>query len=128
MGKELEIEGYDEVLQELQHEELVKAVKSVTNAITSLPKDDTDIKKLMVENRDAINTFVKAVANLKSEVKVETNQDKVVEAIGGLSKVLQGIGERLTVLEKKEKPLPVRLKAERGYNGNIDYVVIEYSK
>jgi CHASE3 domain sensor protein len=115
-----------------RHEEVLGALKGVANALSGQQKDDPELKKLMSENRDAINNFVKAVGGLKNqekqEVKVETNQNKVVSAIEDLGKVMEGIGKRLTELEtKEEKPLPVKLKAERGYNGEITYVIIEYA-
>lgn len=123
----------DEKIVIKRHEEVLGALGKVATALTSQQKDDTELKKLMSENRDAINNFVKAVGELKNqekqEVKVETNQDKVVSAIEDLGKVMKGIGDRLTALEtKEEKPLPTKLKAQRGYGGEIDYVIIEYKK
>lgn len=135
MAEELDIEER-EALRELEHEELIRAVGKVASAITSMPKDDPELKKLMAENRDAINNFVKAVAELKNqekpEVKVETNQDKVVKAIGDLGLVLKGMNDRLTSLENKPPPKePKKLLVKRGgYQGTglISEVIIEYNK
>jgi Mg2+ and Co2+ transporter CorA len=117
-----------------RHDEAMATMNKVAVAINSIQKEDIELKKLMSENRDAINKFVKAISELgkqeKQEVKVETNQDKVVSAITDLGKVMQGIGDRLTALEgKEERPLPVKLKADRNkFSGEIDYVIIEYKK
>ena len=133
MEDEIE-DGFAEQRAKIRHKETTGLLKQVATALTSMPKEDPELKKLMAENRDAINNFVKAVKDLnkqeKQEVKVETNQDKVVQALGDLSKIMQGIGERLIALEgKEERPLPVKLKAERNrFSGEIDYVTIEYKK
>lgn len=124
--------GLNEKIQIKRHEELTSGLSKIVTAL-STPKEDVELKKLLSENKNAINNFVKAVEELKkqeaAEVKVETNQDKVVEAIGNLGKVMEGIGKRLEALEvKEEKELPVKLKAQRGYSGEIDYVIIEYKK
>jgi len=137
MEDEIEDKREDDIAEQrerIRHKETTGLLKQVATAITSMPKEDPELKKLMAENRDAINNFVKAVKDInkqeKQEVKVETNQDKVVQALGDLSKIMQGIGDRLIALEEKEeKPLPVKLKAERNrFSGEIDYVTIEYKK
>lgn len=144
MGLELDIEER-EALRELEHEQLVKEIgagwSKVASAISSLPKEDPELKKLMAENRDAINNFVKAVAELKNqekqEVKVETNQDKVVEAVtkfsGQIADIMKGIDGRLTALEKRPEPKePKKLKVTKrggwGGTGLIEEVTIEYNK
>ena len=117
-----------------RHEEVMSTMSKVATAINSIPKEDTELKKLMSENRDAINKFVKAISELgkqeKQEVKVETNQEKVVDAIKDLAGVMKGIGDRLNALEtKEEKPLAVKLQAVRNkWSDQIDYVIIEYKK
>lgn len=128
MGEKIEIEGYDEVLREMEHEELVGAVKSVVAAISNIKKDDPELKNLLYQNSQVIYSFVEVIKGLgKPAVSVETNQDKVVEAIGRLAVIMKGIDDRLTALEdKNSKPLPTKLLAQRGHNGQIDYVIIEY--
>jgi len=128
--------GLEEKIGIKRHEEVLGSLKGVISAISSQQKTDPEISKLLKENKEAINNFVKAVGEWKKqpapEVNVETNQDKVVKAIGDLGEVLKGIGDRLTKLEEKEeepKSKPTKLKAVRNsFSGEIDYVVIEYSK
>jgi len=117
-----------------RHEEMIAAMSKVSNAISN-PKEDAELKKLLSDNKEAISKFVNALSDLKKqdgrpEIKVETNQDKVIEAIESLGEIMKGLGERLTAIEEKEqRPLPVKLKAERNkWGGEIDYVIIEYKK
>lgn len=136
MAVELDIEE-QEALRELEHDELVKAVKAIPNAIATLSKEDPELKKLLAQNKEAINNFVEAVQEFKKqekqEVKVEVNQDKVSTAISDLGKILSGIDKRLTALE--ERPIPrepqkMKVTKRNGYNqsGTINEVTIEYNK
>lgn len=139
MAVELDIEE-QEALRELEHDELIKAVKAIPNAIAALSKEDPELKKLLAQNKEAINNFVEAVKELKKqekqekqEVKVETNQDKVVKAIGDLGLVMSGIDKRLTALEnrpspKEPKKLVVTKRNGYGQSGTISEVTIEYNK
>lgn len=136
MAVELDIEE-QEALRELEHDELVKAVKAIPNAIATLSKEDPELKKLLTQNKEAINNFVEAVKEFKNqekqEVKVETNQDKVVAAISDLGKILSGIDKRLTELEKRpipKEPKKLIVSKRNGYNGSgtINEVTIEYNK
>jgi Mg2+ and Co2+ transporter CorA len=136
MAKQYDIEddSLEQEIVEERHKENLKAIGKVILAIKEIPKEDsTELKKLIADSRDAINNFVKISGQIGKQeapqVKIETNQDKVVEAIQNLGTVMKGIGERLTAIEKKEeKPLPVKLQAIRREGGIIDYVIIEYKK
>lgn len=138
MGNNLEIEGYDEVLREMEHDELVRAMKGVAAAITSLPKDDPELKRLLSENSKAINNFVEATRQFGKneklpEIKVETNQDKVVQAISNFSEqiagIMKGIDQRLTALENKPRPEKLILK-RGGWQGSgvVNEIILQYKK
>lgn len=136
MGEELDIEER-EALRELEHDQLIDAVKKVATAITTMPKEDPELKKLLSQNKEAISNFVEAVKELKNqekqEVKVETNQDKVVAAIGDLGKILDGINGRLTALENRpipREPKKLKVTGRNGYNqsGTINEITVEYNK
>lgn len=135
MGLEIDQEEreFEELLAEKRHKEMTGALKSVAEALRS-PKDDPELKKLMSENRDAINIFVNTVKEIKakeSDVRVEIDDQKLLNAIEGfgetIGKLMAGIDKRLTALENK--PKPTRLRAERDrYSNEINYVTIEYLK
>lgn len=125
---------YQEITSEERHKEIVSTLKKVSIAISSLPKEDAELKKLMSENRDAINNFAKAVEELKKqgkpEVKVETNQDKVVDAVTDFSQqigeIMKGIDKRLTALENQPKPKKLRVTGRDAYGGAMNEITIEY--
>ena len=116
-----------------RHKEIFDTLNGIKNAI--LLHEDLELKKIMSESKEAISTFVVAIDNFKKtvtqEIKVETNQDKVVVELGKLAEkmgsAMDGIDKRLDVIESSKK-YPTKYKIERGLNGLIDYVVIEYKK
>lgn len=116
-----------------RHKEIFDTLNGIKNAI--LLQDDSELKKIMSESKAAISNFATALDNFKSntaqEIKVETNQDKVVVELGKLAETIvdamNGIDKRLTLLESSKK-YPSKYKIERGLNGLIDYVAIEYKK
>lgn len=101
-----------------RHDEMLSAMGRVVTAITSLPTQDPELNKLLKENKDAIDNFVRAVGLLK-------NQEGVVEAIKDLGKIVTGFNERIISLEAGQKPIPIKLRAIYS-NDRIEYVVIEY--
>lgn len=122
----------DKIL-ERRHDEVLAGFRKMALAISGDPKEDPELKKLLSENKKAINSFVEATEALLSQknqdIKIETNQDKVVSAIENLGKIMKGIDNRLTALENKEdRPIPIKLRMQRGYDKELDYVVIEYKK
>lgn len=133
MGLELEQEEreFDELMAEKRHKEVTGALKSVVEAINS-PKEDAELKKLISENKEAINNFELAVREFnKKEVKVDLGFEKMINAISdaiqNMGGVMKGMDKRIQALE--DKPRPTRLKAERDrYSGEITYVTIEYLK
>lgn len=116
-----------------RHKEIFDTLNGIKNAI--LLHEDLELKKIMSESKEAISTFVVAIDNFKKtvtqEIKVETNQDKVVVELGKLAEkmgsAMGGIDKRLDAIESSKK-YPTKYKIERGLNGLIDYVVIEYKK
>lgn len=116
-----------------RHKEIFDTLNGIKNAI--LLQDDSELRKIMSESKVAISNFATALDNFKSntaqEIKVETNQDKVVVELGKLAETIvdamNGIDKRLTLLESSKK-YPSKYKIERGLNGLIDYVAIEYKK
>ena len=120
-------------ISERRHDEVLMGFRKLALAISDSQKEDPELKELLAENSRAINNFVEVAKEFgkqeKQELKIETNQDKVVGAIADLGVILKGIGDRLSALEKKEdRPLPTKLRAQRDYSGEIDYVIIEYKK
>lgn len=116
-----------------RHKEIYDTLNGIKNAI--LLQDDSELKKIMAESKEAISTFAEAIIEFKKqtaqEIKVETNQDKVVVELSKLAEkigdAMDGIDKRLTLLESSKK-YPSKYKIERGLNGLIDYVAIEYKK
>lgn len=116
-----------------RHKEIYDTLNGIKNAI--LLQDDSELKKIMAESKEAISTFAEALIEFKKqtaqEIKVETNQDKVVVELSKLAEkigdAMGGIDKRLTLLESSKK-YPSKYKIERGLNGLIDYVAIEYKK
>jgi len=121
--------------EKIRHKQILDGQKAITNALSSIQKDDPELKKLISENRDAINNFVEAVKGLgkqeKPEVKVETNQDKVVAALTGFSEqigeIMKDIDKRLSVLESQPKPKELKVTGY-DYHGRINKITIDYNK
>jgi len=114
---------------ERRHDEVVSAMKSVVGAVKLLqPKDDVELKKLLNNNKEAINNFVRVSENILNS---SSDQKEAIESISKiaveLGGIIKGIDTRLSELEKR--PLPVKLQAVRNnYNNEIDYVIIEYKQ
>ena len=102
-------------------------MKKVENAIKLLqPKEDAELKKLLNNNKEAINNFVRVSDNILNS---SSDQKEAIESVSKiaveLGSIMKGIDTRLSELEKR--PLPVKLQAVRNnYNNEIDYVIIEY--
>lgn len=123
--------GLNDKILERRHDEVLEGFDKIAAAMVQSPKEDPELKKLLSENKEAINNFVKATEELftqkNPDINVETNQDKVVEAINDLGKIMKGIDDRLTKLENKEdRPVAKKLKMQRGYDKELEYVIIEY--
>ena len=121
-----------EKVVERRHDEVVSAMKNVVNAVKLLqPKDDVELKKLLNDNKQAINNFVRASEDLLNISPEQINQRKAIESISKIALELGGIikdfDTRLAMLENR--PLPTKLQAVRSnYNNDIEYVIIEYQK
>ena len=117
---------------EKRHDEVVSAMKNVANAIKlSQSNNDVELKKLLKDNKDAINNFVRASEDIMNMSSEQITQRKVIESISKSAVELGGIikdfDARLAVLENR--PLPTKLQAVRSNSNNeIEYVIIEYQK
>jgi len=135
MGKEIDDIEFDELLQEKRHRELTQAMKGVATAISS-NKDAEILKALEGQPKAIMDAVVGALKELPKpenpEINVEVNNSEIVTLMG---KVLADTVEDLKKSNEKliqainDKKQPQKLKAVRNsFSGEIDYVIIEYSK
>ena len=108
----------DEKIVIKRHEEVLGALGKVATALTSQQKDDTELKKLMSENRDAINNFVKAVGELKNQEKQEVKVETITEKGKNPIIVLKGTDKQLlghiaSKIRSYRKPEPYKGKGIR---------------
>ena len=108
-------------------DEVVAAMKNVATAVKSIqPKEDSELKALLAQSKEAITAFVKATQNAKpAEVFPTDALQKIDNIAKQIGTILNGIDTRLHALE--QRPLATKLKAERNqYSNEIEYITIEY--
>lgn len=109
---------YEAEIADARHRELVNSLKGVVAAISSTQNDS--IKQSIDLQTKTIEKFIEKLNSVKtqekSEVKIETNQDKVVNSVDYMtSAILQGITElkqdlKVTEVKKEWKFEIVRNK------------------
>lgn len=130
--------GINDKIETKRHEELLESNASVVAAIKLLPKEfpkpkeDAELKKLLLENKQAIDNFVKAVESIKNiqvspEVNVQVSNDKLAEvfseAMGNLVVVMDGIDKRLLQLEKPKDPVVYDHQIFYGESNRIKQII-----
>lgn len=97
---DIELEDDDKVfeaaLADRRHKELVNSLKGVIAAVSST--QDNSIKQSIENQTKTIERFIEVLNNVnkneKSEVKVDVNQDKVVNSVDYMTTaILQGLTE-----------------------------------
>ena len=123
---------FESALAERRHKELKNSLNGVISAINS--KSDNSIKEAIDKQTIAINGFVNALNNLpkpeKSEVKVETNQDKVVKSVSDMcNSILIGLNDLKEAVSAPQEKKEFEFKVTRGrYSDLIETVTAKQIK
>lgn len=137
---EKDYDNFEAELEKKRHDDLMGVMGKVLKAIqesnkleVAEKKDDTELKELVGKNKELIDGFLSKIKELQqpkqADVKVEVNQDKVINALNDFMKNIDG---RLQALEQKEivevkqekKQYIVDIK-ERNFKGMADKILIK---
>ena len=137
---EKDYDNFEAELEKKRHDDLMGVMGKVLKAIQETKKiegvekkDDTELKALVNDNKNFINVVLAKVKEIQqpkqADVKVEVNQDKVINA---LNEFMKSIDTRLQALEQKEnvevrqekKQYFVEIK-ERNFKGMADKILIK---
>lgn len=137
---EKDYDNFEAELEKKRHDDIMGIMGKVLLAIKESnkleiaeKKDDTELKELVGKNKELIDGFLSKIKELQqpkqTDVKVEVNQDKVINALNEFMKNIDG---RLQALEQKEnvevkqekKQYIVEIK-ERNFKGMADKILIK---
>lgn len=117
-------DGYSELLADAQFSEIKKAINGLAIAIA---KGDPELKKFLSEYKEVVGNFAKAITAFENrkppEIKLETNQDKVVDEIGKLTKTVTDSNSELSkkiddwiTESKREKEVEIEVTQRDNWN------------
>jgi len=113
---------FEQALQDKRHKELKSTLKEIGKAISE-KSDNSELLAAVNEQTKAIYSFLECMKNMpndqKNDIKVETNQDKVVNSVQEMAlSILNGLNELKNTLPisniEKNEPKEWEFKVERN--------------
>lgn len=117
---------------ELRHDEMMSTLKGL---VTSLKSKDSELYNVLYKNIEALGALSSSIKAMVSkepaanEIKIESNHDKVIEAVNEMSKKLNEGMEKMIQCLSKEPVKQVESKREYSFtiirdpNGNMQSII-----
>jgi len=128
--EDMEDDSFESALAERRHRELTGIMKGLANAIPKSNGNSSDLAiKEAIKNQ---TTIIKEFIDLckkegKQEVKVELNQEKVVNSMDGMAKsILSALNVLKQSIDDQKKPKEWEFKVTRNsFSDLIDTIIVK---